>query len=98
MGLRIPIMVFGLVGLLPPVGGRADPDLELRLAGMDLPARVGQLFLVSFPGERLGPDAGRFLARVRPGGVLLYRNNTSSPAGELFNMLQALVRGEIVNA
>lgn len=56
--------------------------------------RIGQLFLVAYPGDSVGPDAPiyKLIAERRIGGVILLRSNGNIPAGD--DALQAL-QGEI---
>ncbi len=83
-----------LLWLAAPSSGSADPRVDQRLADMDLAARVGQLFLISFPGDRLGPETRASLRRLRPAGAILYRTNTAGPAevARLSSQLQAAVQ------
>ena len=84
-------LLLNLVGARGPEAGTDGRVFE----SMSLEQRVGQLFLASFRGFELSEGTRRFVDRVAPGGVVLYRTNTSTPAtvARLNNALQAVATG-----
>ncbi len=54
-----------------------DAEVEALLEQMSPGARVGQLFIVTFPGADVstGSDIGRLIAQYQVGGVILLREN-----------------------
>jgi beta-N-acetylhexosaminidase len=58
-------------------------------------ADCGRCFLLGFEGPTLSADEKRTLARLAPGGVILFRRNLSSPEAlaELFRELRELLPG-----
>ena len=85
-----------------------DEILEARLddliAGMSVADRVGQLFVVTFQGNDIGPrsDVAELIEEYRVGGVVIspwnrnfsnYSGTTSEDIARLTNQLQALAYG-----
>lgn len=92
---------------LPPTPG-PDEILEDRIdrifAGMTVADRVGQLFVVEFQGNRIGPrsDIAELIEEYRVGGVVISPQNrnfsnlggaTPEEVARLTNRLQALAYG-----
>jgi len=100
VGLSLFILLL-LVGALPPVRAQQPDDPALRLlASMPPAARVGQLFIVTFPGTDIGAgsEIRDLIVQGRIGGVLLRPDNgnivnegdTPAQVAELVNGLQGL--------
>lgn len=101
---RLLNLAFGLVllvGLLPPLRAQQQDDPAVRLLNRMPPAaRVGQLFLVTFPGTDIGELSAirTLIMEDRIGGVLLSpangnivnEGNTPAQVAELTNGLQRL--------
>src|SRR5918996_689055 len=58
---------------------------------MGLREKIGQLFMLGFPGPAVSAEFAALLADYRPGGLILFRRNLESPAqiAELTNDLQS---------
>jgi beta-N-acetylhexosaminidase len=69
--------------------GSAPAVVETPLA-----EQLGQTFVVGIPGQTLDPETESLLRQIKPGGIVLYRRNFSSPAQleELIARLQTLAR------
>lgn len=105
---RLLMLVLVVCAALPtPASAQAPaPDLQPVLDAMTVADRVGQLFVVTFPGNDAPPDSdiARLIRQYRIGGVLLDSANGNfrnlAPTGEpadtpqqvarLANQLQAL--------
>ena len=102
--LCILIIVNWLGAVTPPVWGeqppQEDPWVTQLMERMSVEEKVGQLFLVAFPGTDVGPDSdiAELITEYRIGGVVLlepYGNvsnqgDTPRQVLELSNALQAL--------
>ena len=112
--LKVPItllIIFLLVGLIPAGAGAQEGDtppartpedtealVQKIIAGMSVEQRVGQLFLVTFPGNDTGPnsDIARLIRDYHVGGVVLTpwngnftnQNDTAQQVLQLNNDLQ----------
>lgn len=104
--LLMLVLVVGAAIPTPTLAQEPGADVEAILNAMTVADRVGQLFVVTFPGDSVPPDSdiARLIRQYRIGGVLLdsangnFRNLT--PTGEpadtpqqvarLTNQLQAL--------
>lgn len=82
-------LTVALVMIVPtPAAGQESDDLQARaaeiLASMSVPERIGQLFLVTFEGDRAAPDSeiADLILNYHIGGVsLLSRNNNLTGYG-----------------
>jgi beta-N-acetylhexosaminidase len=79
--MRLLAAIAGLLVVVSPrVAGpaRAQPDpLEALIAQMSLADRVGQLFMLGFPGDDASA-AVPLLGELRAGGIVLTANVTSA--------------------
>jgi len=57
----------------------AERLIAHQVAAMSLHEKVGQLFMISFPGSTLSPYVAQRLAQAKPGAVLLFGENVGSP-------------------
>ena len=111
--LSFLIIIFTLVGALaPPFAeaqeGPADPFVAELMKRMSPTEKVGQLFIVTFTGNDVGPnsDIARLISEYRVGGVMLLASNrnftnsedTPRQVAELTNSLQhqALLASQVL--
>ena len=105
---RLLILVSLLIPLAPARATEVQPDLDARvenlLASMTVEERVGQLFLVTFVGNEIGPgsDIAQLVRQDRVGGVVLLASNanlynapdTPKQVAGLANGLQSLAMAD----
>ncbi len=81
--IRLILLGLLLLSLMAPLPASAqespDPDADLRalIEQMSVADRVGQLFIVAFPGNDVGPDSdiAELIRTYRVGGVILQARN-----------------------
>ncbi|MBU0492849.1 MAG: hypothetical protein KKA73_23760 [Chloroflexi bacterium] len=93
------VLILVLTPITPLVMGQSDPVDQL-MAQLTVEEKVGQLFLVTFPGSDAGPksDIAKLIQQYRVGGVVLLASNrnflndadTPQQVAILSNDLQAL--------
>jgi beta-N-acetylhexosaminidase len=62
-----------------PTTSTAPDPIEALVAGMDLRAKVGQLFMLGFPGTTASPELEALLRGGGIGGVILLGRNITGP-------------------
>ena len=84
--LTITLILMGALASPTMVAGQkpADPFVAELMTRMSPTERVGQLFLVTFIGDNVGPDSdiARLIYEYRVGGVMLLASNRNSTNGE----------------
>ncbi|MEO1443219.1 MAG: glycoside hydrolase family 3 protein, partial [Chloroflexota bacterium] len=80
-----------------PTDGRAQyrDEASLIVAGMSLEEKVGQMFLVGLYGPIITDEGRQFLQTYKPGGVVLFNYNVSTPESvtALINDWQTAITG-----
>lgn len=74
----------------PPPRPKTDPEIEAVLDSLSLRQRIGQRFIATVPGDRVGSGAGRAIVDVAPAGFILYPWNfrTADDVRRLTDSLQ----------
>lgn len=85
IGCAVLVFVLGLAaqahgGPRSEGGSPAAVDIERILSAMSLDEQVGQVIFGTATGTRVGAHTRRWLARVRPGALLLFQYNLRTPA------------------
>ncbi|MBE3582646.1 MAG: beta-N-acetylhexosaminidase [Limnochordaceae bacterium] len=74
----------------PPSSTQPALSIDQRIRQMSVEEKVGQLFLVGFPGQLMGYEAQTLVEEYHVGGVILFGRNIDSPVqvAVLTNQLQ----------
>jgi len=103
--LKHTIFLLLISQLLAPVVQAQSPDsVEALLASMTVPEKVGQLFIVPFVGNDIGPESEiiTLITTYKIGGVVLqssngnFHNNAETPQ-EIANLTNALQAHTLAN-
>lgn len=75
---------------VPPAQPPAAPSVDELIRTMSVEEKVGQLFMVGFPGQIMGYEASTLVKDYHVGGVILFARNVDSPGqvAYLTNQLQ----------
>lgn len=76
--LSISLLFFAIPNLLLADEKSLNEIVNSKIANMTLDEKVGQLFIVGFPHQKMSKDLEVFIAKYKPGSFLLFKRNISS--------------------
>ncbi len=76
--LSISLLFFAIPNLLLADEKSLNEIVNRKIATMTLDEKVGQLFIVGFPHQKMSKDLEGFIAKYKPGSFLLFKRNISS--------------------